>query len=150
MAEIKAVAEREIGAPAKDVYRYISDFREHHPRFLPPNFSNLKVEKGGVGKGTVVSFHLKAGMRERDYRVEIAEPERGRVMTESDTESSMVTRWTVSPAGKNSRVQIETTWQGAGGVGGFFERMFAPLVLRRLYQNELGRLDEYARQRRRS
>ena len=148
MAEIKVATEREIGAPTKDVYRYISDFRQHHPNFLPPNFSNLKVEKGGVGKGTVVSFHLKAGMRERDYRMEIGEPERGRVMTESDTDSSLVTRWSVSAEGKNSRVRIETTWQGAGGVGGVFERLFAPRVLRKLYQDELGRLDQYARQQR--
>jgi hypothetical protein len=148
MAEIKATADREIGAPARDVYRYISDFRQHHPRFLPPNFSNVKVEKGGVGKGTVVSFRLKAGMRERDYRMEIGEPERGRVMTESDTESSLVTRWSLSAEGKNTRVRIETTWEGAGGVGGFFERLFAPRVLRRLYLDELGRLDQYARQQR--
>lgn len=34
---------------------------------------------------------------------------------------------------------------GAGGVGGLFERLFAPRVLRRLYAEELERLDCYAR-----
>ena len=36
MAEIIVTAEGTIGAPAEDVYRYISDYRQHHPRFLPP------------------------------------------------------------------------------------------------------------------
>ena len=73
------------------------------------------------------------------------EPEPGRVLTESDTGSSLVTTWTVTPEGRDSRVRIETRWQGAGGVGGFFERLFAPRVLRRIYTDELERLDRYAR-----
>jgi hypothetical protein len=32
----------------------------------------------------------------------------------------------------------------AGGVSGFFERLFAPRVLRRIYADELERLDRYA------
>ena len=36
----------------------------------------------------------------------------------------------------------------AGGIGGVFERMFAPRVLRAIYAVELGRLDAYARERR--
>jgi hypothetical protein len=35
-------------------------------------------------------------------------------------------------------------WQGAGGAGGFFEGLFAPRVLSRLYADELERLDRYA------
>ena len=76
----------------------------------------------------------------------MAEPEPGRVLTESDLNSSLVTTWTVTPEGAGSRVRIETTWQGASGIGGFFERLFAPRVLRRLYADELARLDAYARE----
>jgi hypothetical protein len=57
-----------------------------------------------------------------------------------------VTTWTVEPEGAGSRVQISTTWAGAGGIGGFFERLFAPRVMRRIYADELQRLDEYARE----
>jgi hypothetical protein len=60
--------------------------------------------------------------------------------------SSAVTTFTVRPEGGASRVKIATTWQGAGGVGGFFERLFAPRVLRGIYQDELRRLDAYARE----
>src|SRR6266568_8260812 len=75
----------------------------------------------------------------------VDEPEPGRVLTESDTGSSLVTTWTVTPEGHGSRVRVETRWQGAGGVGGVFERLFAPRVLRGIYSDELGRLDRYAR-----
>jgi hypothetical protein len=120
--------------------------REHHPRFLPPAFSDFEVESGGVGAGTVTRFTLNTGGRSRSYRMQVAEPEPGRVLTESDTESTLVTSFTVDPAENGSRVQISTTWEGAGGIGGFFERTFAPRVLRRLYADELERLDAYARQ----
>jgi uncharacterized protein YndB with AHSA1/START domain len=138
--------ERVIQAAPDRVYAYIADMREHHPRFLPPAFSDFEVESGGVGAGTVTRFTLNTGGRSRSYRMQVAEPEPGRVLTESDTESTLVTTFTVEPAENGSRVQISTTWEGAGGIGGFFERTFAPRVLRRLYADELERLDAYARQ----
>jgi Polyketide cyclase / dehydrase and lipid transport len=146
MAPISVSAERTVGAPAPEVYGYIADHREHHPHFLPPAFSDFQVESGGVGAGTIARFKLTAGGRTRQFRMQVAEPEPGRVLTESDTESTSVTTWTVTPEGNACRVQISTTWQGAGGVGGVFERLFAPRVLRGLYEDELSRLDAYARE----
>jgi hypothetical protein len=144
MAPIDVSAERVIGAPADVVYGYIADHREHHPRFLPDAFSDFEVEAGGVGAGTITRFKVTAGGRTRDYRMEVAEPEPGRVMTETDTNSSLVTTWTVTPEGSNARVQIATSWEGAGGIGGFFERLFAPRVMRGIYEDELERIDAYA------
>lgn len=148
MAPISVSAERTVGAPAPEVYGYIADHREHHANFLPPAFSDFHVESGGVGAGTIASFKLTAGGRTRQLRTQVAEPEPGRVLVESDTLSSSVTTWTVTPEGSDAKVRISTTWQGAGGVGGVFERMFAPRVMRRLYADELSRLDAYARERR--
>jgi uncharacterized protein YndB with AHSA1/START domain len=142
---LHVAADGVIDAPPEQVYRYLSDMREHHPNFLPPAFSNFEVESGGVGAGTITRFTLKAGGRSRNYRMEVAEPEPGRVMTEADTESSLVTTFTVDPEGAGSRVRISTSWEGAGGVGGFFERCFAPRVMRGLYEDELERLNDYAR-----
>ena len=132
-------------APADTVYSYLADMRQHHPRFLPPAFSDFQVESGGVGAGTVARFKLTAGGRTREYRMKVAEPEPGRVLTESDTNSSAVTTFTVSPRGGGSLVRITTAWDGAGGIGGLFERMFAPRVLRGIYTDELRRLGAYAR-----
>jgi uncharacterized protein YndB with AHSA1/START domain len=143
---IHVAAEREIGAPPATVYHYLSDMREHHPRFLPPAFSGFEVEAGGVGAGTITRFKVHAGGRAREYRMQVAEPEPGRVLTESDLNSSLVTTFTVEPEGSGSLVRITTGWQGAGGVGGFFERLFAPRVMRRIYLDELERLDRYARE----
>ena len=56
MSELRVVAERAIGAPATHIYHCIADFERHHPRFLPSAFSQLRVEEGGVGAGTVHSF----------------------------------------------------------------------------------------------
>ena len=147
MAPISVSAERTVGAPAPEVYGYIADHRDHHANFLPPQFSDFQVESGGVGAGTITRFKFTAGGRTRELRTEVTEPEPGRVLTESDTLSSSVTTWTVTPQDSACRVQISTTWRGAGGVGGFFERMFAPRALRRIYDDELSRLDAYARGR---
>lgn len=149
MATISVSAEERISAPADTVYRYIADNHDHHRHFLPPAFSDFEVVSGGVGAGTVTTFKVTAGGRTRQYRMTIAEPEPGRVLTETDSGSSLVTTWTVTPQGDSaSTVRISTTWQGAGGIGGFFERTFAPRALRGLYADELNRLDAYAREQR--
>ncbi|HEY9244993.1 MAG TPA: SRPBCC family protein [Streptosporangiaceae bacterium] len=147
MAPISVSAERTVGAPAPEVYGYIADHRDHHANFLPPQFSDFQVESGGVGTGTVTRFKFTAGGRTRELRTQVTEPEPGRVLTESDTLSSSVTTWTVTPQDSACRVQISTTWRGASGIGGFFERLFAPRALRRIYDDELRRLDAYARER---
>ena len=145
MSELRVVAERALGAPAEHVYRLLADFDRHHRCFLPPAFSQFRVEEGGVGAGTVHSFRMTAAGRSRAFRMRVAEPDPGRVLTESDEGSSTVTTWVVSPEGSGCRVRIETRWQGAGGVGGLLERLLAPRVLGRLYADELERLDRYAR-----
>jgi hypothetical protein len=145
MATNLVSAERTVDAPAGAVYGYIADMRGHHPHFLPPAFSDFQVESGGVGEGTITRFTLTAGGRTRQYRMKVAEPEPGSILTESDTGSSAVTTFTVTPQGGQSVVRIATTWEGAGGIGGFFERLFAPRVMRSIYADELARLDAYAR-----
>jgi uncharacterized protein YndB with AHSA1/START domain len=142
MGTIRVAAERTIDAAPDAVYGCLADMHQH-ARILPPAFSDFRVEHGGVGAGTVISYTFSAGRRTRQYRMEVGEPEPGRVLTESDTNSSLVTRFTVSPEGARSLVQIETTWEGAGGIGGFFERTFAPRVLQGVYADELERLNAY-------
>ncbi len=145
MAEVVASPERAINAPAERVYGYLRDYREHHPRILPPAFSPLEIEEGGLGAGTVFRVAITAGGRTRRYHLRVAEPEPGRVLTESDLDSSLVTTFRVTPEGERCRARIESRWQGASGIGGFFERLFAPLAAGRLFAAELKRLDQYAR-----
>lgn len=145
MGTINVAQEGQVGAPADLTYGLIAD-DSHHRNFLPEGISDFEVVEGGVGAGTVHRFKVGAGRRVREYLMRVDEPEPGRVITETDQGSSLVTTFTVTPAGDGCSVRIETRWNGAGGIGGFFERTFAPMVLRRMYADELTRLDTYARQ----
>ena len=69
MAKIVVSAERVIDAPADAVYGYVADMRDHHPHYLPPAFSDFRVESGGVGDGTITRFKMRAGGRTREYRM---------------------------------------------------------------------------------
>lgn len=144
--KITAAAERRIEAPASRVYAYISDFRQHHPNFLPSAFSDLVVEEGGIGAGTVHRFTLTLGGRTSTARVVVDEPEPGRVLTETEPERGLVTTFTVEPKPRGmSRVQIHTAWE-TPGIRGVVERLLVPAMLRRLYTEELHLLDGYARE----
>jgi hypothetical protein len=144
MGTINVVQEGPVGAPADLTYRLIAD-DAHHQQFLPEGISDFEVVEGGVGAGTLHSFTVTAGGRARKYLMRVDEPEPGRVITETDQNSSLVTTFTVTPSGDTCVVRIQTRWNGAGGIGGFFERTFAPKVMRKMYADELGRLDTYAR-----
>lgn len=143
MTEIRVTAEGAVGAPAHRTYRYLADYREHHHRFLPPAFSDWRVEEGGFGAGTVVRFRVTLAGRAREVLTTIAEPEPGRILTESEPATGTVTTYTVTPDGDRSWVRIETAWIGAGGIAGVAARLLGPRLLLRLYRDELARLDRY-------
>ena len=142
--KITASAERYIDAPARRVYSYIRDFREHHPQFLPSQFSDLEIETGGVGAGTVHRFTITLGGRTTSYRVRVGEPIPGRMLIESDPARRMLTTFIVDPQPDGgSRVRIETQWF-TDGIRGLVERLIAPAMLRSVYRDELRLLDRYA------
>jgi len=142
MGQVVATAERVVGAPADRVRSALADYTETRRRVLPEQFSDYRVEAGGHGAGTRVAWRFAAtSKRVRDQLVEVTQPDTD-TLVETDTRSSMVTTWTVRPADSGATtVRVRTTWNGAGGVGGFFERTFAPKGLRRVYEDLLGRLN---------
>ena len=142
MGQVVATAERVVGAPADRVRSALADYTETRRRVLPEQFSDYRVEAGGHGAGTRVAWRFAAtSKRVRDQLVEATQPDTD-TLVETDTRSSIVTTWTVRPADSGATtVRVRTTWNGAGGVGGFFERTFAPKGLRRVYEDLLGRLD---------
>lgn len=144
MSRLHVEAERVIDAKPQDVYAFLSDYRDKRPRILPPNYTEYTVVNGGRGAGTIIRYRFLAARRERQYEMVVEEPSKGRVLLERDTTSSLVTTWTVTPtANKNqTRVAITTEWEGSRGIGGFFERTFAPMGLRRVYKDLLGRLEQ--------
>ncbi|WP_019811660.1 SRPBCC family protein [Saccharomonospora halophila] len=146
MGKVTAVAERTIDAPAERVLERVADYREVRPRILTEHYRDYEVLAGGTGAGTEARWKLQAtSKRVRDVAATVSEPESGTVV-ETDANSTMVTTWTVRSAGSRSLVRVETTWQGAGGIGGFFEGLFAPKGLKRIYDGVLANLEQEVRQ----
>ena len=142
MSEVVATAERVVRAPVDRVRDALADYEGIRRRILPEQFSDYRVEAGGRGAGTRVAWRFAAtAKRVRDQLVEVTEPNPNTVV-ERDTRSSMVTTWTAHSAdAETTTVRVRTTWNGAGGIGGFFERTFAPKGLRRVYDAMLDRLE---------
>ena len=145
MAQVKANAQRSIAASADTVRAALADYTATRQKLLTENFSEYEVREGGTGAGTTVHWKLAAtSKRMRDCLIAVTESDGA--LVESDQNSSMVTTWTVAPAGDAaSTVSVETTWNGAGGIGGFFERTFAPAGLKRIYDAMLTNLNNVVR-----
>ncbi|KOU77871.1 polyketide cyclase [Streptomyces sp. MMG1533] len=141
MAQVEATTERIVAADAEKVFDALADYTGTRAKVLPEHFSEYEVREGGDGEGTLVHWKLQAtSKRVRDCLLEVTEPTDGELV-EKDRNSSMVTTWRVTPAGEGkSRVVVTTTWQGAGGIGGFFEKTFAPKGLGRIYDAMLDKL----------
>jgi uncharacterized protein YndB with AHSA1/START domain len=141
MAQVEATTERVVAADAEKVFDALADYSGTRAKVLSEHFSEYEVREGGDGEGTLVHWKLQAtSKRFRDCLLEVSEPTDGELV-EKDRNSSMVTVWRVTPAGEGkSRVVVTSTWQGAGGIGGFFERTFAPKGLGRIYDAVLAKL----------
>ena len=141
MAQVEATTERVVAADAEKVFDALADYTGTRQKLLPEHFSEYEVREGGDGEGTLVHWKLQAtSKRVRDCLLEVSEPTDGELV-EKDRNSSMVTTWRVTPAGEGkSRVVVTTTWTGAGGIGGFFEKTFAPKGLGRIYDAMLTKL----------
>jgi hypothetical protein len=142
MAQVTARTARTIEAPAEKVRAALADYETVRPSILTEQYRDYRVEAGGQGAGSRVHWILQATKsRQRDQLVEVSVPAADRIV-ESDANSSMVTVWTVTPKGDDrSEVAVQTTWDGATGIGGFFERTFAPRGLARIHDGVLAKLD---------
>lgn len=147
MPRIHAEATGVLDAPPAAVYAVLADYHRGHPSILPRrHFSNLVVESGGVGDGTVIRFDLRAAGSTRHCHVAVTEPEPGRTLLETDLDTGAVTRFRVETAhGRTggSRVTISTEWSTAG-LRGHVERLVAPRLLRKIYTEELRNLESVA------
>ncbi|MFM9610459.1 SRPBCC family protein [Streptomyces niveiscabiei] len=141
MAQVEATTERVVAADPETVFDTLADYSGPRAKLMPEQFSEFEVREGGDGEGTLVHWKLQATKkRVRDCLLEVTEPTDGELV-EKDRNSSMVTVWRVTPAGEGrARVVVTTTWQGAGGIGGFFEETFAPKGLARIYDALLANL----------
>ncbi len=114
------------------------------PAFFRPFFRASQSFRADFGAGTTIRFTLTVGGRAQVTEARVDEPEPGRVLTETYVHNGAVTRFTVTPAGSQSRLQIETSWESRSGITGLIERLVAPRLLRRLYNDELDLIEQWA------
>lgn len=139
MGQVTATSAIDIAAAPEDVLAALADYTVVRPAILPANYRDYRVDEGGSGAGTVVHWILQATeKRSRDVLADVTVGQGS--ITETDRNSTMVTVYRVTKAGAGSHVEVTTSWQGAGGVGGFFEKTFAPKGLGRIQDALLGNL----------
>jgi hypothetical protein len=142
-------ASRVIDARPEDIYAVISDYRVGHPAILPkPYFTDLVVEKGGQGAGTVLRVYLSVFGRKFTYHQVVTEPEPGRVLVETDIETGQYSSFTFEPltGGQQTRLTISSEFPAKPGLAGFMDSLTQPPFIRRLYQQELKNIADYVRQ----
>ena len=139
MGQVSASSTVLINAEPDAVLTAVADYQTVRPKILSSHYSGYQVLEGGQGAGTVVTWKLQA-TRSRVRDVKASVDVAGHAVIEKDANSTMVTNYTVAPAGPGASVTVKTTWQGAGGVKGFFEKTFAPLGLRKIQAEVLENL----------
>ncbi|MCW1956984.1 MAG: SRPBCC family protein [Mycobacterium sp.] len=139
MGQVSASSSILIDAEPAKVLDAIADYATVRPKILSPHYSEYRVIKGGQGQGTVAAWKLQA-TKSRSRQVEAAVDVAGRTVIEKDANSSLLTNWTVAPAGPGCSVTVKTSWNGATGVKGFFEKTFAPLGLKKIQAEVLANL----------
>lgn len=139
MGQVSASSTILIDAEPATVLDAVADYTTVRPRILSPHYSEYRVLQGGQGQGTVAAWKLQA-TKSRSRQVQAAVDLAGRTVIEKDANSTLVTNWTVAPAGPGSSVTVKTMWNGAGGIKGFFEKTFAPLGLRKIQAEVLANL----------
>ncbi len=139
MGQVKATSTVLIQEEPAKVLDAVADYKTVRPKILSPQYSEYEVLEGGQGQGTVAKWRLQA-TESRVRNVQVSVDVAGHTVIEKDANSSMVINWTVAPAGPGSSVTVTTTWTGAGGVKGFFEKTFAPLGLKKIQGQVLDNL----------
>jgi hypothetical protein len=146
MGRARAHAEKLIHSRPTAIYDVLADYSTHHPKIMPTSlFSDLQVEAGGVGAGTV--FHITANVLGRRQRLhmKVSEPEPGRVITETNIDTGVVTAFTVATGEGESitRTRISSEWETNGGVRGLFDRLVTPRLMSRIFARQLRELSDY-------
>ena len=143
----KVSASALVHAPTDRAWSILADYRDGHPRILPPQFSDLAVERGGFGHGTVIRFQMRLLGKTQTYRAAVTEPEPGRVLAENYLGADgIVTTFTVDPVPGTSfsNVEISTDLPTRSGPLGAIERLVMTRLLRPIYLQELQILDAVA------
>ncbi len=152
MGQISVKASAILNARSEAVYATIADYHQGHPRILPKAFSDLQVEQGGYGEGTIIRFKMKVLGIEQAFHHRVSEPEPGHILVEQDISSAqnVITTFVVTPLenDQKSHVEISTTMNASPGLAGAVEHIVVPMINPRLYRKELKLLEAVAQEKR--
>ena len=146
MSFIHAEASLEIEAPAEKIYAVLADYQKGHPAILPKAyFKELTVEQGGQGAGTVIRVHMSVYGTQRTLRMQVTEPQPGRLLVESDPQAGVTTSFKLEPlnGAARTRLTIATDSKAGPGLQGWFEKLFNPSITKRIYKEELRQIAAY-------
>ena len=145
MSNITVSYSADIDAGAHAVYAVFADYEVAHPAILPKDtFKSLTVIEGGYGEGTVFDMVMRVMGKDYPSRMDVSEPEPGRVMVETEREQDLRTTFTVDPLGpERSRLTIETVTPRKPGLAGMIEAALTPRILRGIYRKEVENLKAY-------
>ncbi|WP_433626888.1 SRPBCC family protein [Nocardia sp. CA-120079] len=139
MGQVSASSSIAVAADPQRALEAIADYEKVRPRILSAHYRDYKVVEGGQGAGTVAEWTLQA-TEKRSRNIHAVVSVSDSIVTERDSNSTLVNTWTVTPDGTGSQVTLRTSWQGAGGIAGIFEGIFAPLGLKKIQAEVLANL----------
>jgi hypothetical protein len=140
MSQPDVTSSRLIEATTDRVYSVLADYRNGHPKILPKKyFSDLTVESGGFGDGTIIRFHMNVLGQSHMLRASIMEVVPGFVLVENLLSAGHVTTFRLQPraGGRHALVTIATELKTKRGLAGKVERFFLVRFLRKIYAEEL-------------
>ena len=137
MPKVSAKESLLVGAEPEKVYRVLLD-PTHHKRILPDAFVRYESESEGI-----VSFALKVGGITREFRVEVLEIEKDRLLREKDLATGIETDFRLEPHQQGTLVTISTSYEAPSNIAGTIEAFTAPKFLSKLYNEELIKLGNH-------
>ena len=77
--------------------------------------------------------------------MQVAEPDPGRVLTETNLDTGVVTMFSVTPGDGGSRTLagMSSEWEPKGGLRGLADRLVTPRLMGRMFAKQLHQLDQY-------
>ena len=135
-----------IFARPEAIYAVLSDYEQGHPAILPRQyFTELAVEQGGQGAGTIIRGALNVWGTAYRFRQLVSEPEPGHILVETDLDNGQVTTFIVEALdnGQRTRVTIASDFPVSPGLIGLSERWIKPTVTRHIYAAQLVQLAAY-------
>ncbi|MCA9914565.1 MAG: SRPBCC family protein [Anaerolineae bacterium] len=138
-----------IHAPSDLVYSIVADYEVGHRAILPkPYFQEMVVEEGGYGAGTVIRLKMVVMGQTFNYHMRVTEPEPGRIIQESDQDTAQWSRFVLDEVSDNTqtRITIQSEFPLMPGFMGWMQRLTTPMIVRKIYREELAILNRYAQQ----